>query len=63
MSTAFTAQPYIPEIRGCLTKPKKSQYFHAVLTYLDGAGCEVRKSKSTRQARKTDAFKVIDSPK
>jgi len=52
-------QPQIPEIRGCLTKPKKSQYFQAVLMYTDGAGHEVRKSKSTREARKSDAFLVM----
>ena len=59
MRTTLTAQPFIPEIRGCLTKAKKSQYYQAILTYTDGAGCEVRKSRSTRQTRKSDAYRVM----
>ena len=59
MSTALTTQSFIPEIRGCLTKAKKSKYYQAVLTYKDGAGCEVRKSKSTKQTRKSDAYIVM----
>ena len=60
MSTALAMQQsQIPDIRGCLTKPKKSQYFQAVLMYTDGAGHEMRKSKSTREARKSDAFLVM----
>jgi len=58
-TTLNMQQQPIPEIRGCLTKPKKSQYYQAVLSYTDSAGCEVRKSKSTRQSRKTEAFRVM----
>jgi len=60
MSTLLiTEQPKHIEIRGCLSKHKKSQFYQAILVYTDGAGCEVRKSRSTKQARKSDAYQVM----
>jgi len=47
------------EIRGCLSKHKKSQYYQAILIYVDEGGQEVRKSKSTKQERKPEAFKTM----
>ena len=47
------------EIRGCLSKHKKSQYYQAILIYVDDRGQEIRKSRSTKQSRKSEAFKVM----
>ena len=47
------------EIRGCLSKHKKSQYYQAILIYVNECGQEVRKSRSTKQSRKSEAFKVM----
>jgi len=60
MSTlAPTQESFIPEIRGCLSKHKKSQYYQAILIYNDASGCEVRKSQSTKQSDKTKATRVM----
>ena len=60
MSTVLTQQePAQIQIRGCLSKHKKSQYFQATLIYVNEAGEEVRKSRSTKMAKKTDAFRVM----
>jgi len=60
MSTILTTQePEQIEIRGCLSKHKKSQYFQAILIYKDSAGEEVRKSRSTKKARETEAYHVM----
>ena len=60
MSTlALGQESFIPEIRGCLSKHKKSQYYQAVLIYNDVAGLEVRKSKSTKESDKTKATRVM----
>lgn len=47
------------EIRGCISKHKKSQYFQAILQYKDKAGFEVRKSRSTKMNNKTEAYRVM----
>ena len=59
MSIATFEQVYIPEIRGCLSKHKKSQYYQAILIYNDITGREVRKSKSTKQSDKIKATRVM----
>jgi len=60
MSTiTYGQESFIPEIRGCLSKHKKSQYYQAILIYNDITGCEVRKSKSTKKTDKTKATRVM----
>ena len=60
MSTMLSTQETKQiEIRGCLSKHKKSQYYQAILIYVDESGCEIRKSRSTKQARKSEAFKIM----
>ena len=47
------------KVRGCLSKPKKSQYYQAILIYTDDAGEEYRVSRSTKESSKIKAQKVM----
>ena len=46
-------------VRGCLSKPKSSQYFQAILIYVDETGEEHRLSRSTKESTKHKAQKVM----
>ena len=50
-----TVDPPEIEIRGCLTKPKKSQYFSAVLQWKDSYGESYRVSKTTKRSKLHEA--------
>ena len=52
---AIPAEPFEIEIRGCLSKPKKSQYYSAVIQWKDICGEAHRLSKTTKKAKLHEA--------
>ena len=47
------------EIRGCLSKPKKSQYYSAILQWVDFCGIPQRISRTTKKSKETEAFLIM----
>jgi len=60
MNVSLTpAEPFQIEIRGCLSKPKKSQFYSAVMQWKDSYGEAHRVSKTTKKAKLHEAHVVM----
>lgn len=61
MSTKIlsTQEPTQAKIRGCLSRPKNSQYFQAILQWADSFGEPHRVSRSTKKSKENEAYHVM----